>query len=96
MIKGKIGINGMKLLNKYEETLRITKKLANEIVNRNVIAYSFITDEECLNLCCEEENLNMLLGITLFRDDYDREPLKEEEIKILRESYNINYKEVVC
>ena len=63
------------------------------MISRNTMAYSFIMDEECLDLGCEEENLNMLLGITLFRDDYDREPLKEEEIKILRDSYNIIYKE---
>ena len=75
------------------KTLRITEELAQEMISRNTMAYSFIMDEECLDLGCEEENLNMLLGITLFRDDYDREPLKEEEIKILKDSYNIIYKE---
>ena len=87
-----LGIIGSKLMYKFIEVLGIEEELANEIINRNLVAYSFINDEECLNVGSLDENLNILLGITLFRDPWNYEELTTKEIKILKESYNIEIK----
>lgn len=86
-----LGKLGADLLEKFIETLDVSKKLCLEIINRNVLAYTFITDEEGLNLRCKEENLNTLLSLTFFREDWDRSTLKDSEIDILKDSYNIFY-----
>lgn len=78
-------------MNRYQQVLQVKEELVEEIFKRDVVAKKYISDEICLSLSSDEENLNMLLGLTLFRDDYDRSPLKDEEIKILKESYNISY-----
>lgn len=49
------------------------------------------TDEKCLSLGCEQENLNTLLALTFAREDWDRSALKDSEIDILKDSYNIFY-----
>ncbi|WP_343009713.1 hypothetical protein [Clostridium celatum] len=87
-----LGNLGGMLLKRYSKILKIPERLAEEIINRNIFAYKFITDENCLVLGSKEENLNILLAITLHREDYDREPLKEEEVKILEDTYNIIYR----
>ena len=87
-----LGIMGSKLMYKFIEVLGIQEELANEIIIRNFIAYSFITNEECLNLESLDENLNTLLMMTLFRDPWNYEELTTKEIKILKESYNIEIK----
>lgn len=87
-----LGIMGSKLMYKFIEVLGIQEELANEIIIRNFIAYSFITDEECLNLESLDENLNTLLMFTLFRDPWNYEELTTKEIKILKEAYNIEIK----
>lgn len=87
-----LGSIGVMLLKRYSEVLKIPKRLAEEIINRNIFAYKFITDENCLVLGSKEENLNLLLAITLHRKDYDREPLKAEEVKILEDTYNIIFR----
>lgn len=92
MKEQQLGIMGSKLMYKFIEVLGIQEELANEIINRNPIAYSFITDEECLNLESLDENLNTLLLFTLFRDPWNYEELTTKEIKILKESYNIEIK----
>lgn len=79
-------------MKRYSKVLQIPERLAEEIINRNIFAYKFITDENCLVLGSKEENLNLLLAITLHRKDYDREPLKKEEEKILEDTYNIIYR----
>ena len=61
------------------------------MINRNWLAYIFITDEDCLSISSKEKNLDRLLGVTLFRQTGDHEKLKAKEIKILSDSYNINY-----
>ena len=61
------------------------------MINRNWLAYIFITDEDCLSISSKEKNLDRLLGGTLFRQTGDHEKLKAKEIKILSDSYNINY-----
>ena len=87
-----LGIMGSKLMYKFIEVLGIQEELANEIIIRNFIAYSFITNEECLNLESLDENLNTLLMMTLFRDPWNYEELTTKEIKILKKSYNIEIK----
>ena len=89
-----LGIMGSKLMYKFIEVLGIQEELANEIIIRNFIAYSFITNEECLNLESLDENLNTLLMMTLFRDPWNYEELTTKEIKILKESYNIEIKRI--
>ena len=85
----KLGKLGNDLFEKFVKTLNVSEELCLEVINRNVFAYSFIIDEECLSLGCEQENLNLLLGLTFAREDWDRSTLKDSEIAMLRNSYNI-------
>ena len=85
----KLGKLGNDLFEKFVKTLDVSEKLCLEVINRNVLAYSFIKDEECLSLGCEQENLDMLLGLTFAREDGDRSTLKDSEISMLRNWYNI-------
>ena len=78
---------GRILFNSFIEVLDIDKTLGERIILRNNKAYSFISDEECLNLSEESDNLSMLLGITLFRKKGELGPITDEEIKILRDTY---------
>ena len=85
----KLGKLGNDLFEKFVKTLDVSEKLCLEVINRNVIAYSFIKDEEFLSLGCEQENLDILLALTFAREDGDRSALKDSEISMLRNSYNI-------
>lgn len=82
---------GEQLLWDYEEKLKIDRELSNEIIQRNWLAYIFITDETCLSLSSKKENLDRLLKITLFREAEDYSSLKDSEIKMLHDEYNIDY-----
>ena len=55
------------------------------------MAYIFITDETCLSLSSKKENLDKFLKITLFREAEDYSSLKDSEIKMLHDEYNIDY-----
>lgn len=88
-MKLKLGKRGQKLFDKYIEILDIPIELGKEIINRNWLAYIFITDEDCLSLGTTRENMNLLLKTTFFREDNDWSSLGEREYKILEEEYNI-------
>ena len=76
------------LIDKYCDTLKISRCDAEKIFLKNKSAYTFLKGKSGLSLFNENENLGILIKLTLFRmsiDDFS--PIKPEEIDIVKEYY---------
>lgn len=77
------------LLNRYCEILGITKEQGREIFKRNKTVRLMLSGPG-LEFCNQEKFLDALLRSTLFREVGDRGPITQEEIKIVKEYYDID------
>ena len=75
----KLGEQGLRLVELYQETLNITINDAMNIISKNKAAQALLEEELALAITGVKKNLSALLSVTLLRDFYDFEPLKDSE-----------------